>query len=305
MDNFWTTLLYAFLSMFVIFNYGMLLGGVVYKIIARVHGRFGPPVWQPYVNLLKVMGVRTAISHGIMFWLGPVFRFAGGIGLFLFMPVVFGSVWMQNFSFSGDLLLVIYFIFFGQLGMALGAAESGHPYSPMGIMRGLAQVTVSEVPFALAVIALAAQHGTLSITEIVAAQQGGIGNWNMMTNPVATLAGMMAFLGMMMHAPFNLHLAPQEIPVGPPTEYHSNFLGYMQANRAFFASAKLILFMNLFFGGATNIPVLVGKTFTLYMFAVFVGVVNPRFTLENSIRWFIRIPTATGIIAVLIYTFKN
>ncbi len=303
MENFWTTLIYAFFSMFIIFNYGMLLGGVMYKIIGRVQGRFGPPVWQPYINLVKVMGVRTAVSHGIMFWLGPVFRFAGGIGLFLFMPVVYGSAWMQNFSFSGDLLLVIYFIFFGMLGMALGAAESGHPYSPMGIMRGLSQVSVSEVPFALSVIAVAAQYKTLSITEIVAAQQGGFMNWTMITNPVATLAGMMAFLGMMMQAPFNLHLAPQEIPVGPPTEYNSNFLGYMQANRAFFASAKLILFMNLFFGGATNIPVLVLKTFLLYFLCVFVGAVNPRFTLENSIRWFIRIPTVTGVIAVLIYTF--
>ncbi|MGD9707088.1 MAG: respiratory chain complex I subunit 1 family protein [Candidatus Delongbacteria bacterium] len=303
MENFWTTLFYAFISMFIIFNYGMLLGGVMYKIIARVQGRFGPPVWQPYINLVKVMGVRTAVSHGIMFWLGPVFRFTGGIGLFLFMPVVFDCSWMQNFSFSGDLLLVIYFIFFGQLGMALGAAESGHPYSPMGIMRGLAQVTASEVPFALAVIAVAAQHHTLSITEIVAAQQGGFLNWNMVTNPVAALAGMMAFLGMMMRSPFDLHIAPQEIPIGPPTEYNSNFLGYMQANRAFFASAKLILFMNLFFGGATNIPVLVLKTFLLYFVSVFVGAVNPRFTLENSVKWFLKIPTAVGIIAVLIYTF--
>ncbi|MBU4485306.1 MAG: NADH-quinone oxidoreductase subunit H [Candidatus Delongbacteria bacterium] len=303
MENIWIKLFYALMSMLLIFNYGMLLAGVVLKIVARVHGRFGPPVWQPYVNLLKVLSVRSAISHGIMFYLGPVFRLAGGIGLFLFMPVVFGSVWLQNFSFSGDLLLVIYFIFFGQLGMALGAAESGHPYSPMGIMRGLAQVSVSEVPFALAVIAIAAQHGTMSITEIVAAQQGGFLHWNMVTNPVATLAGMMAFLGMMMNSPFDLHLAPQEIPVGPPTEYHSTFLGFMQANRAFFASAKLILFMNLFFGGATNIPILVLKTFLLYMVSVFVGVVNPRFKLEDSLRWFIKIPTVTGIIAVLIYTF--
>jgi NADH-quinone oxidoreductase subunit H len=303
MENFWTTILYAFFSMFIIFNYGMLLGGVMYKIIGRVQGRFGPPVWQPYINLVKVMGVRTAVSHGIMFWLGPVFRFAGGIGLFLFMPVVYGSSWMQNFSFSGDLLLVVYFIFFGMLGMALGAAESGHPYSPMGIMRGLSQVSVSEVPFALAIISLAAQHQTLSITEIVAAQQGGFLNWNMITNPVATLAGMMAFLGMMMQAPFNLHLAPQEIPVGPPTEYNSNFWATCRPTGLFSPRQNSFLFMNLFFGGATNIPVLVLKTFLLYFLCVFVGAVNPRFTLENSIRWFIRIPTVTGIIAVLIYTF--
>ena len=74
-----------------------------------------------------------------MFYLGPVFRLAGGLGTYLFMPVVYGFVMFENFSFSGDLLLVMYFIFFGQLGMALGAGESGHPYSPLGVSRGLAQ----------------------------------------------------------------------------------------------------------------------------------------------------------------------
>jgi len=294
---------YALMSLLLIFNYGMVLMGVITKIVARVHGRFGPPVWQPYINLLKVFSMRTAVSHGIMFYLGPVFRLAGGLGLYLFVPAVFGSVWLQNFSFSGDLILIIYFIFFGMLGMALGAAESGHPYSAMGIMRGLAQVTVSEVPFALAVISIAAQYHTLSVTEIVAAQQGGFLHWTMVTNPIATIAGMLAFLGMMGYSPFDLHIAPQEIPIGPPTEYQSTFLGYMQANRAFFASAKLILFMNLFFGGATNIPIMVVKTFLLYMVAVFVGVVFPRFRLEDSVRWFVKIPTAIGIVAVLIYTF--
>ncbi len=292
---------YAIASLFLIFNYGLLLIGFTMKIIARVHGRIGPPIWQPYVDLVKSLSMRTAVSHGIMYYLGPVFRFAGGVGLYLFIPAVFGSIWLQNFSFSGDLLLVLYFIFFGMLGMALGAGESGHPYSAMGIMRGLSQVTASEVPFALAVIALAAQHHTLSISEIVAAQQGGIAHWNMVTNPVATVAGMLAYLGMMMHSPFDVHMAPQEIPIGPPTEYNSSFLVMLQSNRSVFASAKLILFMNLFFGGATSIWEMVIKTFFIFEFCVFVGVVFPRFKVEQSVRWLLQVPAVIGIVAVIIY----
>ncbi len=303
MDAILIKIFYALMAMLLIVNYGLLLGGLVQKIVARVHGRFGPPIWQPYIDIFKSFSMRTAVSHGVMFYLGPVFRLTGGIGLFLFIPAVYGVEWLQNFSFSGDLILVIYFIFFGMLGMALGAAESGHPYSAMGIMRGLSQVTVSEVPFALAIISLAAQHHTLSITDIVAAQQGGFLNWNLITNPLATAAGMLAFLGMMSYSPFDLHTAPQEIPIGPPTEYHSSFLAMMQTNRSFFASAKLILFMNLFFGGAASIPEMVIKTFLIYMIAVFVGVVFPRFRLEQSVRWFLKIPAAVGILAVLIYSF--
>ncbi len=294
---------YALASLFLIFNYGLLLIGVTMKIIARVHGRIGPPIWQPYVDLFKSLSMRTSISHGIMFYLGPVFRLAGGVGLYLLIPAVYGSVWLQNFSFSGDLILVMYFIFFGMLGMALGAGESGHPFSAVGIMRGLSQVTASEVPFALAVIALAAQHHTLSITDIVAAQQGGIAHWNMITNPVATIAGMLAYLGMMMHSPFDVHMAPQEIPIGPPTEFNSSFLVLLQSNRSVFAGAKLVLFMNLFFGGATSILEMVVKTFLIFQFCVVVGVVFPRFKVEQSIRWLIKIPAMIGVLAVLIYTF--
>jgi len=293
---------YALASLFLIVNYGLILMGFIQKIVARVHGRIGPPVWQPYINIIKTLSMRTSVSHGIMFYLGPVFRLSGGIGLYLIIPAVYGSVWLQNFSFNGDLILVIYFIFFGMLGMALGAGESGHPFSSMGVTRGLSLTTASEVPFALAVVALAAQHHTLSITDIVAAQQGGFMHWNLVTNPVATAAGMLAFLGMMMHSPFNLVVAPQEIPIGPPTEYHSTFLGLMQSNRAIFASAKLILFMNLFFGGATSIPEMVLKTFLLFMVCIVVGVVFPRFKVEQSVRWFLRVPTLVGLIAIGIYS---
>ena len=172
----------------------------------------------------------------------------------------------SNLSFSGDLLLVMYFIFFGQLGMALGAGESGHPYSAIGVARGLAQMTAFEVPFALSVISLVIQYQTLSITAIVAAQQGGLLHWTMMTNPLATIAGMIAFLGMTGNSPFDIVISPQEIPIGPPTEFHSSLLGMLQTNRAIFNAAKLVLFMNLYFGGATNIISMVAKTFAIYMF---------------------------------------
>jgi NADH-quinone oxidoreductase subunit H len=223
------------------------------------------------------------------------------VGTYLFIPAILGSRLFSNLSFSGDLLLVMYFIFFGQLGMALGAGESGHPYSAIGVARGLAQMTAFEVPFALSVISLVIQYQTLSITEIVAAQQGGVLHWTLFTNPLATIAGMIAFLGMTMHSPFDIVIAPQEIPIGPPTEFHSSFLGMLQTNRAIFNAAKLVLFMNLYFGGATNIISMIVKTFGIYMFTVIIGVAFPRFRVEQSVRFFLKIPTLVGLIAVLMY----
>ncbi|MGD8629824.1 MAG: NADH-quinone oxidoreductase subunit H [Gammaproteobacteria bacterium] len=287
------------LTLLIVAVYGLLVGAFIERTIAKVQGRIGIPYRQPFINILKTFVKRTAVSHGIMFYLGPVFRIAGGIGTLAFIPVIYGSETFANFSFAGDLFLVIYFMFFGQLGMALGAGESGHPYSAIGIARGLSQMTAYEVPFALAVISIVIQYDTLSITEIVAAQQGGWQNWTLFTNWVATLAAMLAFLGMTGYSPFDIFLAPQEIPIGPPTEFHSAYLSLLQLNRALFGATKLVLFMNLFFGGATGWIELMIKTLAIYMVAVVVGVAFPRFRVDQSIRFFFKIPTLVGIFSII------
>ncbi len=296
----WIKILYALLSVFIIFNIGMIINGVVRKIGARVGGRYGIRFYQPYIDLIKNYALRSNISHGIMFYLGPVFRLTGGLGVYLFIPAIYGSVMFGNFSFAGDMILVLYFIFFGTLGMALGAGESGHPYSALGIGRGLAQVTAAEIPLVMAFLGVAVQYQSLNITTIVAAQQGGIMNWTMMTNPLITILGLIAFLGTMTRSPFDVVLAPQEIPIGPPTEFHSAFLGVLQTNRAIFPMAKTVLFMNLFFGGATNWWILILKIFLIYMVSVIVGVVFPRFRTDHSIRWFYKYALPFGIVALIV-----
>jgi NADH-quinone oxidoreductase subunit H len=287
------------LTLLIVAVYGLLVGAFIERTIAKVQGRIGIPYRQPFINILKTFVKRTAVMHGIMFYLGPVFRLAGGIGTLAFIPVIYGSETFGNFSFAGDLFLVIYFMFFGQLGMALGAGESGHPYSAIGIARGLSQMTAYEVPFALAIISIVIQYDTLSITEIVAAQQGGWQNWTLFTNWVATLAAMLAFLGMTGYSPFDIFLAPQEIPIGPPTEFHSAYLSFLQTNRALFGATKLVLFMNLFFGGATGWVELMIKTLAIYMVAIVVGVAFPRFRVDQSIRFFFKIPTLVGIFSII------
>ncbi|QFY88085.1 NADH-quinone oxidoreductase subunit H [Magnetovirga frankeli] len=300
MDFDWMKIPYSLLTLFIVVNYGMILNAFIQKIGARVGRRHGIPIWQNYADLIKNYSMRSSITHGVMFYLGPVFRLSGGVGLLLFVPTIYGSYMFSNMSFAGDLILALYFVFFGTLGMALGAAESGHPHAAIGITRGLSQVTAAELPFALAVFAVALQYQTLSVTDIVAAQQGSFLNWTLFTNPLAVTAAMLSFLGSMMRPPFDVVLAPQEIPIGPPTEYHSSYLALMQTNRAIFPIAKIVIYMNLFFGGAASWPVFFLKVFCIYMISVLVGVVFPRFRVEQSIRWFLIWAVPIGILAVVL-----
>lgn len=294
----WIQIPYSLLTLFIVLNYGLLLNALMTKIAARVGRRRGIPIYQNYIDLIKNYALRSSITHGIMFYLGPVFRLAGGVGLLLFVPTIHGSEMFSNLSFAGDLILALYFVFFGALGMALGAGESGHPYSAIGVSRGLSQMTAAELPFALAVFSVALQYDTLSIPDIVAAQQGSLLNWTLFTNPLAVTAAMLSYLGSMMRPPFDVVLAPQEIPIGPPTEYHSSYLALMQTNRMIFPLAKIVIYMNLFFGGATSWPVFFAKVFFIYLFSVFVGVVSPRFRVEQSVRWFLIWAVPIGVLAI-------
>ena len=296
----WMQIPYSLLTLFIVLNYGLLMTAVIAKIGARAGRRIGIPFYQNYIDLLKNYALRSKITHGYMFYLGPVFRLTGGIGLLLFVPTIYRSEMFSNLSFAGDLILALYFIFFGTLGMALGAGESGSPHSAIGISRGLSQVTMAELPLSLAVFAVALQYQTLSVTDIVAAQQGGILNWTLFTNPFAVAAAMIAFLGSMMRPPFDVVIAPQEIPIGPPTEYHSAYLALMQTNRVIFPVAKIVIYMNLFFGGAASWGEFAIKVFLLYLFSAFVGVAFPRFRVEQSIRFFMVWAVPLGIIAILI-----
>ncbi len=293
-------LLYALLSLFIVLNIGLMLNGITRKIYARVNKRYGIRFYQPYIDLVKNYSLETLVSHGVMFYLGPLFRLTSGIGMIMFIPLIYGSEMFSNFSFSGDAVLLLYFMFFGTLGMALGAGESGQPYSAIGVARGLGQVTAAEIPLVLSFLAVFIQTQSLSLTEIVGSQQGGFLHWTMFTNPVATATAMLAYLGSMMRSPFDVVLAPQEIPIGPPTEYHGAFLGVLSTNRAVFTVAKNILYVNMFFGGATSWPELILKAFFLYMWSVVVGTIFPRFRVDQSIRWFLKVPLVLGLLSIIL-----
>jgi NADH-quinone oxidoreductase subunit H len=279
--------------------WGLLLGGISRVFTARIHGRMGPRLTQNFIDLWKLFRKKSSIHHGTMFWLAPMFRITGGIGVLLLVPLIAGNTLIVNMSFSGDLLLVVYFMFFGCLGMALGAGDSGHPYAVIAVSRGLSQMSSYELSFSAVVLVIAAGLKTLSIEDIVMAQQGSILNWNLFRYPFATAAALITFLPMQMAYPFSIVLAPQEIPIGPPTEYSSRFLSFMFSGRALFGVAKLVLFVNLFFGGASGWLSLLVKTFLLYMFPVFVSPVFPRFRTEQSVRFLWLVPTSLALIDLL------
>ena len=299
MDINWIKVLGLILTPIIAFVVGVTYGGIVRNITARIQNRFGPPVSQNFWDIIKLYSKKTNINHGWMQHLAPVFAVTASITTLYFIPVLRDSELFSNLSFNGDLIFLLYMMVFGSLGMALGVGQTGSANGAIGVSRGLSMMVGYEIPFVLSLVSIMIQFHTTSLNDLLAIQDK-FTDWIIFQSPIAFIAAVLALLGMMGYKPFDVVIAPAELASGPPSEFGGKYLGLMQTSRSIFTFAKLVLFTDIFLGGAGDFGTLVVKTFLLYMIPVLTGIVNPRFRTEQAIRFFWKWPTAFGILAILI-----
>ena len=282
--------------------YGFITMSLARRITARVQNRIGPPLKQPFIDVIKLYSKRTFVSHGIMHTLGPILLMTGIISTLVLIP--YGTGYLSLYSHNGDLITVLYIMAFGSLAMALSIGQAGNPYGTIGVARGLTRMLGYELPLLLAVVALIYVNKSADINVIVANQQGGIQNWNAVKHPLVGIAALLALLGMMGYQPFDNASAPAEVASGPMGEFGGKFMAIMMTSGAMFVVAKLVLIVNLFFGGGDNLLILAVKVFILYLYPLFVGLVFPRFAMEDTFMFFWKWPALIGFIGLALVIFK-
>ncbi|MGB8650272.1 MAG: NADH-quinone oxidoreductase subunit NuoH [Mycobacteriales bacterium] len=106
----------------------------------------------------------------------------------------------------------------GVFGIVLAGWSSGSTYPLLGGLRSAAQVISYEVAMGLSFVAVFLYAGSLSTSEIVAAQQS---RWFVVTLPVSFVIYVIAMVGETNRAPFDLPEAESELVGGFHTEYTS------------------------------------------------------------------------------------
>jgi NADH-quinone oxidoreductase subunit H len=292
----------AVLTTILAFVVGMFYGGFRRKIIARIQNRVGPPVYQNFLDVLKLLSKKTAVHHGIMQQLAPLWLITMSVVTLMFIPVLKDGLFFTNLNFSGDIIFLLYIMVFGSLGMALGAGQTGNPNSAIGVTRGLIQMVGFEIPWIMALVALMVQYKTTSVTGLLDIQSQS-GTWMMFSSPFAFIAALLAMPGMFRYSPFDIVGAPAELASGPVSEFGGKYLSLMMTSGSVFAFVKLTLIVDLFLGGASNLIELVIKTFILYMYPVLWGAISPRFRTEQAVKYFWGWPLFFGLIALAFATF--
>ena len=274
------------------FIIGVFFLGLQRKIIARIHRRYGPPIYQPVIDIIKLFNQKT-ISHGRLFDAGIILSLAGSIVLILFIP--FGGI--APLSGSGDFLVVLYLMLLAPLGIALSGGEAANPNISIGISRKMMLSLGYEVPLIFSILAVMTHYRTTSLVEITKAQQHLL--WGGIYLPLSAIAYFMILPAMLGLRPFDVVSAPQEISSGPSVEYGGKYLALATIEHAFHIFIAISLFVNLFLGGGSPFTFFV-KMLVVFVVCLFIHAVFPRFRLDQAIRYCWRWPAVLALAGLII-----
>ncbi len=284
----------------VAFLVAVLFLGLSRKITARVQRRYGPPLYQPVIDVVKLLTQKENISHGVLFDLGILLGLAGALITIVFIPA--GG--MHPLSASGDFLVVLYLMLLSPLGLALAGGASENPNASIGVSRKLTLALAYEVPFLMAALAVMTRFGTTSLVEIVSAQQGSVLHWAVFVLPLPAAATFLILPAMLGIRPFDFAAAPQEIASGPMVELGGKYLAFAAVQGALHTYIVLALFVDLFLGGGANLLTFLAKMLTVFLAGVCVNAVLPRFRVEQALRYLWKWPTILALLGLLIVALR-
>jgi NADH-quinone oxidoreductase subunit H len=205
------------------------------RVVARMQHRIGPNVHGPFgllqsladgVKLMLKEDIVPKAADKVVFVLAPVLA---AIPAFLSVAVIpFGPVVevpftdtetpLQLTDLSVGVLYILAIASIGVYGIVLAGWSSGSTYSLLGALRSSAQVISYEVAMGLSLVAVFLYAGSLSTSEIVAAQED---LWFAIILLPSFVIYMVAMVGETNRAPFDLPEAEGELVGGFHTEYSS------------------------------------------------------------------------------------
>ncbi len=300
-----------------------LLSWVERKMMARVQMRPGPTrvgpfgLLQPLADLLKFVFKEEVIPTNANVYLYIAAPIVSLVPAFLTFAVVPFGPWLQVTDLSVGLLFIFAVTSLGVYGIVLGGWASNSKYPLMGAMRSSAQMISYELSLTLSVVGVLIIANTLSLRELVIAQQstwlGFIPRWNIFLQPVAFAVYLISGIAESNRLPFDMAESEQELVGGWHTEYSSmKFLMFMMAeyaNMIAVASLATVLFLGGWngpmFGPALLqmvLPIIwfVLKVSVLIFFYLLLRSTIPRFRYDQLMKfgWKVLLPLALANILV-------
>ena len=304
-------MIYIYIFYFLFFGFlltaiiGLLASWIDRKVTAKVQYRVGPPLLQPLIDIVKLLGKETLIPAGsskITFLMAPVIGLASVI-------LVSTLLWINNIypakSFLGDLIVVLYLLVIPSISIIMGGFASRNPFASLGASREMKLILSYELPFILAVLVTVIKSGfTFRLGEILTfqAQNGAfVRSWSGTLALIVAIICMQAKLALV---PFDIPEAETEIVGGPLIEYSGSGLAIYRLMKNMLMFTVPFFLIIVFIGGLRfdGIHLLYGvlKYIGLVALMTVIRNTNPRVRIDQAVKFFWGPVTIIAIIAIIL-----
>jgi NADH-quinone oxidoreductase subunit H len=241
------------------------------KVAAFIQQRYGPylvgpkGMLQPIADVVKLIfkeSLRPVAADKVIFILAPILSATAAFAAFAVVPfgaetTFFGlveePVRLQVADVNVAVLVVFAITSISVYGIVLAGWSSNSKYSLLGALRSASQMISYELSYGMALASVLVLAGSLSLTDIVNAQQGAwfgfIPRWFVFVQPLGFVIFMIAGVAETNRAPFDFPEAEQELVAGYHTEYSSTaFMMFFLAEYINMVTAAAVA-TDLFLGG--------------------------------------------------------
>lgn len=265
--------------------------------------RVGPlGLLQPIADGIKLFfkeDITVSHAHRFYFTLAPIISLVSVLVCFAVVPFS-GRFYVADISLA--VLYVMAFSSLGVYGVLLGGWSSNNKYSLLGGLRGAAQMISYEIPLALSLVGIITLAGSLSLVDIVKAQEG---MWFIVKQPLGFLLFLIAVSAETNRTPFDLIECENELVAGYQTEYSSMKFGlFYMAEYAHLLLASCLV--TLLFLGGWNGPVLPAlvwfgiKLFMVFFVFIWVRATFPRVRYDQLMMFSWKVLTPLAFLNLLV-----
>lgn len=159
------------IQMLLVLALAPLLAGFVRKVKARAIGKAGPPLLQPYLELLRLMRKEAVIAESAswLFRVAPYLIFAG-IWVAAALVPTFAAGLM--FSWSADLIAIVALLGSARFFLALAGLDVGTSFGGIGSSREMMIASLAEPAMLMFVFTIALIAGSTQLSFVAGYTMG-------------------------------------------------------------------------------------------------------------------------------------
>jgi NADH-quinone oxidoreductase subunit H len=278
---------------------GLISSWIERKVTARVQYRKGPPLLQPFYDIVKLLGKETILpaqGSRIVFIIAPLLGFISVslVGVILMLQPLLAV------SFVGDLIVVVYLLTLPSLALIMGGAASGNPLASQGASREMKLILAYELPFLISVALVVYKAGfKIDLQSLPAG--GNMASVSGILTFIVVLLCVQAKLGF---TPFDIAEAETEIMSGPYIEYSGPLLSVFKLTQSLMLFTLPVFIITVFWGGISfsgwNILWFALKYILILVLIIVIKNTNPRIRVDQALKFFWGFCSILAVIAFVL-----